>query len=115
MKVQFKPIMTYKDTVFQAEDMENGKLVSRDLTMKEVFVNSLNYRDQGEKQSPSEAMKIWATSMKIMAATDSVDLEIDEIKKIKDNLPKAYRPVIAGQVISYLEGLTVKEKDDGAK
>ena len=75
------------------------------LDLKTVLIEALNYREQNVKITPIETMQIYNQSQKIVDSKDSVELDIDTLKKIKDNLSIVYHPIVAGQVISYLESL----------
>jgi hypothetical protein len=73
------------------------------LTLGRAAGTALMFRDQRENISGVDQVSRWVLAQKIISAKAPVALTIDEAKILKDQLPKAFGPMIGGQALTILE------------
>jgi len=76
----------------------NGQAV--DATIRTAMINAL--LSPVQKESGLEKVKKYKLAQKIYDG-DEIDLDVDEIKLIKDRIGEVYPPVVVGQVYEILE------------
>ena len=84
------------------------KVTKADLTLREVITNSIlsPQRDQQnprEKIDGNEKARRCYLAMEIYKAKKQIELNVDDIKLIKDEIGRVYPPLIVGQAYEILD------------
>ncbi len=83
----------------------------KEVNLKSILVNTLNYISQNpnEKSTIEDKLKAYKLSIQIMSK-DEVDFALEDLVLIKKNLNLMYTPLIVGQVTIMIEsGIPKKE------
>lgn len=88
----------------EGDPIKNADNKKDDLTMRNVCVNALlaNYSDERDIDG-NEKAKRYELAMKIHLEKKEIELEIDDVKLIKDLIGKMHFPLVVGQAYRILD------------
>ena len=100
----------YEGKLLTEKSNVDGKVVEKEVKLRTILVNVLNYMDPNpnEKSSTEDKLKAYKLSIEIMSK-DEVDFKIEELALIKKNCNLMYTPLIVGQVVMMIEDGKIKE------
>ncbi len=96
-----KVLLTTPLRQYTGEIIKDGEA---DLMIRIIFLRALSIG--GDQDTTwTEKARQYALGLKIASSSDEVDLEVDELKILKDLVSKAFSSLLAGQVGKMLDGL----------
>lgn len=102
-----------RDMTVNIVDDEKGsiggqKVTKKDLTLREVMTNAIlsppqNQQNPREQIEGAEKARRYYLAMEIHKSKKQIELNVDDIKLIKDEIGRVYPPLIVGQAFEILD------------